>query len=622
MEGGGLVVDDRDKTGSEADTRSHRSVPKWSRRGDYVSDVTTASDSNTWFGDSTIGERFPAWTRGNAADVFPDPFSPLGQDLVVRQGLCISLRDAYIDMGVLDWDEFENPESPELFAMFGGYLYNPLSLTRLLGARMPGVTPEAIDIAFFDDRDDIPKYEEQDWHQSDKHEAALTESMGWAMSTDSIPRLDTDKEYAESLRANRPDLASLNDSALLARAREMVPAIQRVFESGMLVSSLASLGPGALGALCEEVGDPSLSIRLLAGIEVDSAAPSRAMWDLGRVAAASTELSSAFGNGPDDLLDTLRASGSAEARDFLERFEQFIFSYGSRAQNEYDIISSSWEVRPRIALAAIDLMRRSDDSKAPTIRHEASVAERDRVAAEMREKIAGDEEASATFDAAMQSSRLFLSGRERAKTNTIIVINEMRMALREFGRRMVERGVIDQVEKIFMLTNDELAQCRHTPDAMKDLIESRWTQFQTLFDREPVFVVNHVVPGLDEMTERNAAAVTQAVVGDVLTGNAGSGGTATGRARVILDASDPLALEPGDVLIAPQTDPSWVPLFVPAAAVIVNVGAMGSHAMIVSRELGIPCVASVGEATRLIPDGALVEVDGSAGTVTIISLAE
>jgi pyruvate,water dikinase len=85
----------------------------------------------------------------------------------------------------------------------------------------------------------------------------------------------------------------------------------------------------------------------------------------------------------------------------------------------------------------------------------------------------------------------------------------------------------------------------------------------------------------------------------------------------VLDAADPVGLEPGDVLIAPQTDPSWVPLFVPAAAVIVNVGAMGSHAMIVSRELGIPCVVSVADATHAIPDGAMVTVDGAAGTVTI-----
>jgi len=54
--------------------------------------------------------------------------------------------------------------------------------------------------------------------------------------------------------------------------------------------------------------------------------------------------------------------------------------------------------------------------------------------------------------------------------------------------------------------------------------------------------------------------------------------------------------------------------------VVVNVGAQGSHAMIVSRELGIPCVVSVANGTDIIPDGAMVTVDGNAGTVTIDSL--
>ena len=77
-------------------------------------------------------------------------------------------------------------------------------------------------------------------------------------------------------------------------------------------------------------------------------------------------------------------------------------------------------------------------------------------------------------------------------------------------------------------------------------------------------------------------------------------------------------LEPGDVLIAPITDPSWTPLFVPACAVVVDVGAPLSHAVIVSRELGIPCVVSATGATKAIPDGALVRVDGSTGLVTIL----
>ncbi len=69
-------------------------------------------DTNEWTGDSTLGERFPAWTRGNAADVFPDPFSPLGKSLVLQEGMSPGLRDAYIDIGALSYDEFENPEAP------------------------------------------------------------------------------------------------------------------------------------------------------------------------------------------------------------------------------------------------------------------------------------------------------------------------------------------------------------------------------------------------------------------------------------------------------------------------------------------------------------------------------
>ena len=95
------------------------------------------------------------------------------------------------------------------------------------------------------------------------------------------------------------------------------------------------------------------------------------------------------------------------------------------------------------------------------------------------------------------------------------------------------------------------------------------------------------------MTRRSDTHTIKAVSGTVLHGVAGSGD------------------------VAPQTDPSWVPLFVAAAAVVVNVGAQGSHAMIVSRELGIPCVASVADASNIIPDGVIVTVDGNAGTVTI-----
>ncbi len=84
----------------------------------------------------------------------------------------------------------------------------------------------------------------------------------------------------------------------------------------------------------------------------------------------------------------------------------------------------------------------------------------------------------------------------------------------------------------------------------------------------------------------------------MLKGDGGSPGIVRGRARIVLDPADARGLKPGDILVAPLTDPAWTPLFLPAAAVVVNVGALMSHAVIVSRELGIPCVVAIAGATR------------------------
>ena len=76
------------------------------KRIDTGDDVNT---KNEWIGDSELGERFPAWTRGNAADVFPDPFSPLGKSLLLQESMSRGLRDAYIELGALSYHEFESP---------------------------------------------------------------------------------------------------------------------------------------------------------------------------------------------------------------------------------------------------------------------------------------------------------------------------------------------------------------------------------------------------------------------------------------------------------------------------------------------------------------------------------
>jgi pyruvate,water dikinase len=101
----------------------------------------------------------------------------------------------------------------------------------------------------------------------------------------------------------------------------------------------------------------------------------------------------------------------------------------------------------------------------------------------------------------------------------------------------------------------------------------------------------------------------------LLTGAAAGGGRATGPVRVVRDASGFGSLRPGEVLVAPWTNPSWTPLFGVAGAVVVDTGGPASHAAIVAREYGIPAVVGTGNGTSVLQDGTVVIVDGSQGRV-------
>jgi pyruvate,water dikinase len=391
-----------------------------------------------------------------------------------------------------------------------------------------------------------------------------------------------------------------------------------MFEHHVWASLGASLGPGALGAITEALGDGTMAVRLIASIgDVDSAAPSWALWELSRQVRSSAELTSAFDAGVDGLLDRLRDSSTPEARAFCADFDAFLYEYGSRGPVEWDLRAKTWETDPDVALASVERMRLADDGASPKSGHEAAAAERERLTVEVNAKLAGDADTLAMFQAAQKSAGVWLAARERCKTNMIRLIGEIRLAFLELGRRMVARGHLDHADQLFMLLEDELDAFRFAPESFTQTLREREADYLQLFELEPPFIVSYEAPPLSTWPKRVDRALEPVPAGTVLQGTAGSGGQYTGTARVIHDPADPGALEPGDILVAATTDPSWTPLFVPAGAVVANVGALGSHTMIVSRELGIPCVVSVEDATLKIPDGATITVDGSAGTVTV-----
>jgi pyruvate,water dikinase len=191
----------------------------------------------------------------------------------------------------------------------------------------------------------------------------------------------------------------------------------------------------------------------------------------------------------------------------------------------------------------------------------------------------------------------------------------------ELGRRLHAEGHLEEPRHVMMATDDELDMLVADPASLTGTLAHRCDEWRELFDVEiPIWVDGRKpISPMSELPRRGAKDVKPAEAGDVLQGQGASAGVARGTARVVLDTANIAEFQPGEILVAPQTDPSWTPLFMVSGAVVVDTGAMGSHAMIVSRELGIPCAAGVTEATRRIPTGATVEVDGSTGTVTVIS---
>ena len=580
---------------------------------------------DTWITDTEISTRFPYYTRANADEVGPAPFTPLGWSLGWVKGCIPGVAGGFVAFGVLDWDEFDI-DPPEVFGNWGGYFYNQLSLPRTMGTRMPGASPEAIDQAYFGDHPGVPPIEE---HPTDENEAAtakLAETMGWVMSTDSFPGQERVAQMARDFVDARPDLASMDNEALVARARVAAAKLDDAWVEYCQSALGASLGPGAVGAICDAIGRSGDAVKVMAGIgDIESAEASFLMWDLSRAVRASDRLTSLFDRGVEGVVAQL--AGTAEGPDAdLDRFRagwtDLMAAHGHRGPNEWDMGARSWTTDPTLPIGMIERMRMQLDDHSPVESKERATAEREALTIELLAIVEGDEETHGALAAGIKSAGLFFQLREMGKNACIRLIHEGKLAMLEVGRRMVEAGTIADPYKVFMVLDDELDEFLVDPAAFTATIDERQTVFEHLHTLEPPYIIKlqDGVPPISEWAPRNSGDTMAAEAGELLQGTAGAPGVVTGIARVVLDPSASLSIGPGDIMIAPTTDPSWTPLFLSAEGVVVNVGAVASHAAIVCRELGVPCVVSVVDATDRIPDGATITIDGSTGAVTVISL--
>ena len=571
-----------------------------------------------WVCDDEPSARFPVFTRGNVGEVFSEAVSPLTWTTFGLDVLDGGWREAFCDIGLFTPDEFKPPGQAEILACFGGYLYINMSITRVLAVRIPGLTIEAIDRSLFGDYTDVPPYRPDPRDQNAERTAAVSAWLGSLFTVDPRPAADLDLQHAERIAASRLDFGSMSDAQLLEYYRSLVVEIRPVFKRHVLNTYGANVLTSLIAQVCQSVNAAELAPKVTSAIgDIDSARQSFELWELSRVVQASPGVAAAFDQGVDGVLERLRANGQPGARNFLARWNAFIARWGFLGPCIWEFRSPTYRSDPSIPLRMLDRAWRAPDASAPAARAAGMVAEREAAVREIAGRLAGAPQARDQFMAAAASDPNYLTARERSKTSCNILVDAARAPLRELGLRMVKRGLLPRWEDVLMVTGDEVDDFTARPAEYIDRIRERAAQLKVLESKEPPFVFEGAAPPLSAYKDRNSGAVEAAAAGSQLTGIGVSPGRYTGRAHVVMSLTTDSELEPGEIIVAPITDSAWGPLFLAAGAVVVETGAAISHAAIVSRELGIPAVASLTDATQLIPNGAMITVDGSTGTVIV-----
>lgn len=296
-------------------------------------------------------------------------------------------------------------------------------------------------------------------------------------------------------------------------------------------------------------------------------------------------------------LKTMLTQGNTlpTGHEFTVAFDLFIQKYGHRGPRELDIAAPRWRESPRDLLALLD-QGESEHNRS----HGQHLAARDYLHSFLRPW------QRHVIDRMCNKINQFIVLRENTRYFHVMAFDAMRSKVLELERSLFNQARLEHEGDVFFLTVDELEALhsgRLLPMEAQAKIRARRRKWQIAATQSPPETINVTFDtGSHSPTSAQCA----------------SPGAASGVARVIMDPSQGGALQTGEILIAPYTDPAWTPLFQKAAAVIVNTGSFLSHAATVARELHVPCVVNVPDCTRHYQTGDRLHVDATHCVITRI----
>jgi pyruvate,water dikinase len=302
--------------------------------------------------------------------------------------------------------------------------------------------------------------------------------------------------------------------------------------------------------------------------------------------------------------------------EFKEELDDFLAVHGCRGPGEIDITRTRWSEDPMLFVPSIIGQVKGLNHGEHRIKHEQGAKEAEQTEATILDLVRRTRFGyikSLLLSRTLHVYRNSVGVREHPKFTIVTIFGRIRNAILEMADELVERDIINDRSDIFYFRLEEIAALvgdRYNFDA-KARVEERREQYERNKKLAPPRVMN------SDGEIFNGARKDVIVPEGAIAGLAVSAGIVEGVARVMQTPNDSTFL-PGEILVAPYTDPAWTTLFNSAAGLITEVGGLLTHGSVVAREYGIPAVVGIDNATTLIKTGDRIFLDGTTGYIKIL----
>ena len=431
------------------------------------------------------------------------------------------------------------------------------------------------------------------------------------------------------------DVETASNTELLQNFEDTIVACRRMWEIHMYMM----YGVYTAFILFENVCKDTLGIddtnptfhKLLRGFDNKVFQVDKALWQFSQKAGESGIADIILNQKADEALSALRESEAGKK--WLAELQELLDEDGWRMQRMAEINMPAWVEDPTPAIASVKYFLKKGGEFDLDEERKNLAKEREETAKEVIEKVPEDQRS--WFQALLGLAQRAGSFSEEHNHYLDLYTHAlMRRSCLAIGKKMVEAGAVDDPEDTFFLMPDEIRAVAIVPSGFnyRPIVERRRQEWEGWCKSEnPPAILKEGFTMDDAMgvlVQSNDPIALKVVVGSMpvpdpelkadLYGICGSAGVAEGPARVILDEDQLDEVQPGDILVAISTAPSWTPVFGLLKGVVVDRGASLSHSAIVSREYGIPCVINVFEGTKKIKTGQRIRVDGDKGVVYIL----